>query len=204
MILGITGNSGVGKSFLIQNLKVDYFLIDADKIGHKCLLMTECKAEIVSVFGNEVLENDEINRKKLGEIVFLDKEKLKRLTEITHKYILKEIERLILENLNKFKLIIIDAPLLVEAGLHKKCDKSILVTAEYSEKIKRIMERDNISEELAVGRLSKQSNDSLLEKNVDIIFENSYNLKAINSFNNIVNAIVSETNWGLFLIVKME
>ncbi len=194
MILGITGNSGVGKSFLIKNIEQDYFLIDADKIGHKSLLMTDCKAEILNNFGVNLLDDGEINRKKLGEIVFKDKLKLEQLTEITHRYILKEIDALILDNLDRYNLIIIDAPLLIEAGLHRKCDKTILVTATFEEKVKRIIERDNISEDLAKGRLSKQTKDELQEKNVDIVFENSYNLKAITSFNNIISDLISKTN----------
>ncbi len=190
MILGITGNSGAGKSFLIKNIEVEYFLIDADKIGHSCLQMADCKAEIVDNFGLAIIENGEINRKKLGEEVFTDNLKLERLTEITHRYILREIDRLILEN-NSYSLIIIDAPLLVESGLHKKCDKTILVMGSSKEKLKRIMVRDNITLEIAEGRLSKQTNDVDQEKNVDIVFENSYNLKAIVNFNNLIDKINS-------------
>ncbi len=190
MIIGITGNSAVGKSFLIRNIEKDYFLIDADKIGHSVLLMADCKAEVVNIFGNEILQDGEIVRKRLGEIVFNDKNLLNKLTKITHYYILKEIDSLIEENKNKHKIIILDAALLIESGLHEKCDKTILVTASYEQKIAKMVERDNISEELAKARLDKQTNDSKNQKNVDIVFENSYNLKAIQNFNNIINRMV--------------
>ncbi len=191
MIIGITGNSGAGKSHLIKNLDFEYFLIDADKIGHYCLQMADCKAEIIENFSVNIIENGEINRKKLGEIVFQDKSKLEKLTEITHRYILNEINRLISENSERFSIIIIDAPLLIESGLNKKCDKTILVTADNDEKIKRIVERDNISEKIAFGRIAKQTIDIVQEKNVDIVFENSYNLKAILNFNNIIKELNS-------------
>ncbi len=190
MIVGITGNSGVGKSFLIKNIKRTKYVIDADRIGHECLLMAECKTEIVAEFGDRILNSSEIDRKKLGKIVFLDKAKLEILTTITHKYILNEINYLIEINKSNYELIIIDAPLLVEAGLHKKCDKSILVTASFDEKIKRIVERDKISKEVAEGRLNKQSKDETQQKNVDIVFENGYNLKSIENFNMIINKIM--------------
>lgn len=190
MLIGITGNSGVGKSHLIKNVNRPYYLIDADKIGHECLFMPDCKAEIVDVFGSDILENDEINRKKLGSIVFLDKTLLEQLTQITSKYILKEIEKQIEENSSKYELLILDAPLLVEYGLHKKCDKTILIIADYEDKIKRIMERDGITEEVAIGRLNKQKDDVVQQKNVDITFENGYNLKSIENFNNLINDIM--------------
>ncbi len=102
----------------------------------------------------------------------------------------EEINKLILENINNYKLIIIDAALLVESGLSAKCDKTILVTADFDVKVSKIMERDNISEEIAVGRLKKQASDEIQQKNVDIVFENSYNLKAIEKFNNIIKNIM--------------
>ncbi len=190
MIIGITGNSAVGKSFLIKNIQKDYFLIDADKIGHYVLLMDNCKAEIVEVFGNGILEDGEIIRKRLGEIVFNDKLLLNKLTEITHRYILKEINILIENNKNKYDIIILDAALLIESGLHQNCDKTILVTAKYEQKVAKMVERDNICKELAKARLDKQTNDIKNQKYVDIVFENSYNLKAIQNFNNIINRMV--------------
>ncbi len=189
MIIGITGNSSVGKSFLIEKLEMNYFLIDADKIGHTVLKLPKCKDEVLSFFGEEILDNNEINRKRLGEIVFNDKEKLEVLTEITHRYILKQIDNILAENIDLYELIIIDAALLIESGLYKKCDKTILVVATYDEKIRRIVERDNVSRELAIARLEKQTDDDVNKKYVDIVFENSYNLKTIQLFNELVNRV---------------
>lgn len=189
MIIGITGNSGVGKSFLIKNIKSDVFVIDADKIGHFCLKLDKCKAEIVDVFGVGVLDEDnEIDRKQLGNIVFKNKELLKKLTEITHRYILLDIDNKIETKLkdDENATIIIDAPLLFEANLDKKCQYTILVMANYDRKLEQIVERDKISTELAKARLDKQAKDSEVSKKVDFIFENKYNDNSIEIFNNII------------------
>ncbi len=191
MVIGITGNSGAGKSFLVKNINTSHFLIDADKIGHQCLLDFECKKEVVDFFGKEVLNNEgNIERSKLGNIVFDDKEKLENLTKITHKHIIKKIKSLVDENNGENKLIIIDAALLIEANLQNICDKTILIVANNENKINNIVKRDGITRELAEKRLSSQTKDNVQEKNVDIVFENSYNLKVVDEFNSLIKSLI--------------
>lgn len=187
MVIGVTGNSGAGKSFLVQNIKSEVYIIDADKIGHSCLKIPECKSEILEVFGDLILDdNNEINRKQLGSIVFKDKQLLDKLTKISHKYILIDIDKKIESKLKDNIKIIIDAPLLFEANLDKKCDYTILVKADYENKIRQIIERDKISLEIAKARLDKQAKDEEVEKKVNIVFENKYKIETINNFNSII------------------
>ena len=93
-IIGLTGNSGCGKSTVSDIFsKNGGYIIDADKIAHENMEFGKATYnEIVDAFGSEILlENGEIDRKKLGRIVFSDKEKLSVLNEISLKYILEEI-----------------------------------------------------------------------------------------------------------------
>ncbi len=191
MVLGVTGNSGAGKSFLVKNIKAKHFLIDADKIGHDCLLDLDCKQEVLDCFGYEILnEDNNIDRAKLRNIVFDNKEKLDNLTSITHKHIIKKIENLVKENNGEGKLVVIDAALLVESKLHFICDKTILISANRKNKVENVIKRDGITKELAEKRLKSQTEDELQQKNVDIVFENSYNLKVVDEFNSLINSLI--------------
>ncbi len=191
MVIGVTGNSGAGKSYLVENIKSKHFLIDADKIGHECLLDDECKQEVLECFGLGILnELGEIDRAKLRNIVFNDKEKLANLTTITHKHIIKKIKCLVEENNGADKLVIIDAALLIESNVSQICDKTILITASNEKKINNVVKRDGIDFELAEKRLNSQTKDEIQEKNVDIVFKNSYNLKVVEEFNSLINELI--------------
>ncbi len=189
MIIGITGNSGSGKSSLLKNTNFDknIFIIDADKIGHEILLTKECKEEVLGFFGKGIVVDGEISRKLLGEIVFNDKGKLAKLTEITHKYILEEVRKKICENDKKYDIIFIDAALLIESGMYKSCDFNILVTTSLENKISRIQERDGISYELAVARLDKQSKEDYLKEHCDFVIENFEFEKSVENFKKIIS-----------------
>jgi len=175
-IIGVTGNSGSGKSTICEiMLQNGCFIIDCDRIAHDVLKLNgSAYQETVLFFGKEILYNDskEIDRNKLGKIVFSDAEKLRMLTEITHKYILKQIDYYIEKNKN-YKIIVLDAPLLIEANLHKKSDEVWLVYANRQVSIERIMKRDKISRELAIKRLDAQMNFEEQKKYATFTIENT-------------------------------
>ena len=177
MVVGLTGSSGSGKSEIAKAFAQNGFtVIDADKISREVQSKgTICAEEIVSFFGSDILHRDgSINRRKLGEIVFADKEKLSLLTKITHKYILKEIDRLI-ESTNGD--ILIDAPLLFEADVHKKCDVCVGVICDRQKQIQRICTRDGISKETADARLKRQNDNNFYKERCDYIIENNSELE---------------------------
>jgi len=176
-IIGLTGRTGSGKSFIADILaKRGAYIIDADKIAHGVLLPGGgAYDEVVKNFGASILdENKFINRKKVAEIVFNDPAALKLHTETTHKYILKKTYEEI-ENAKKtnFQIVCIDAPLLVESGLHNDCDIVWAVYTDDAIRLKRIIGRDGISEEEAHKRMESQTPFDEIKKHADVIFINN-------------------------------
>ncbi len=177
-IIGLTGNSGSGKSSVSAVFaKNGGYIIDADKIAHENMKFGKSTYnEIIDAFGDEILlQNGEIDRKKLGGIVFSDKEKLELLNGISLKYILAEINSEIngiLENSREYKYIVIDAPLLIETGLNMIVNEVWVVCADFSTRANRIVLRDGISFEDAEKRLCSQTPQDELIKFADVIIEN--------------------------------
>lgn len=161
-ILGLTGTTGSGKSTVSEYLKSKgAFIIDCDTVAHMIIDKQEVKEEIVSAFG-DVLEDGKVNRKALAKVAFSSKENTKKLNNITHPVITKEIEKLIaLAKLLKAPLTVIDAPLLFEAKIENICDATLTITADKDLRLKRIMERDNIDKDSALLRINTQKDDSV-------------------------------------------
>ena len=161
-VLGLTGGTGAGKSLISAILqKKGAKIIDADKLSREITKEGGIAlGEIDKAFPG-VIKDGMLDRKALGRIVFSDKEKLLILNEITHKYIIKltkeEIEA-------SSGLIVLDAPLLFEAGEDKLCDKVIFVDAEDELRLERIVKRDNLSIDDARARINARNLVPIKEK----------------------------------------
>ena len=183
MIIGITGNSGSGKTSILGTVPMrqnvangtdfDIHIIDADKVVREMSMPGKVYfKEIVKKFGEDILlQTGEINKRKLASIIFSDKEKRELLNALTFKYVVEEITKE--ANLYKNKTVIIDAPLLIESNLNKLCDVVISVIADENTKIKRICKRDNIDIETAKKRLNAQPKDEFYLKNSNIVVINN-------------------------------
>ena len=148
MLIGICGKSGSGKSTLAKQLLEIYpnaIHLDIDKIGHKALLNENVQKELINSFGNGILENEKVNRKKLGDIVFNSRNEMSKLSEITWNYMQEEIDKIISNN--KDKIIILDWLLLPKTKYFNMCNIRILIDVDYEIRKKRCMLRDNITEE---------------------------------------------------------
>lgn len=169
IILGLTGLTGSGKSTISRylNKKYNAYLIDADDISRKIMLSgNDCYNEVVENFKEfDILDNNnEIIRKKLGEIVFCNETLLTLLTKITHKYIKLEMIRELSQN-KENNFIVMDAPLLFEADLHKLCTDIFIVSAKYETRLNRIITRDDLTEDLAIQRInSREKLPDILDK----------------------------------------
>lgn len=164
MIIGLTGGIATGKSTVSKILsKKGFSIIDADNISKEVVEKgKDAYLEIVNFFGKEILlENREINRKKLGRIIFSDKNSREVLNNIVHPYVFKEIKKQIEKLSQDNQTIFLDVPLLLEQyKLWKEYDIEFyeiwLVYCDESTQIKRLMDRDNISKDDAVKKINSQ------------------------------------------------
>lgn len=155
MIISIVGLSGSGKSLISQTLESynpRIMHIDIDKIGHSCHQNPLVKQKLISTFGEDILTNDEIDRKKLGKIVFNSKEAMKYLEDITWSFMEQQIDKII--EGNKDKIIILDWLLLPRTKYFYQSDFRILVTAPLETRMERAMKRDGITKEKFLERES--------------------------------------------------
>lgn len=177
-ILGVTGTSGSGKSTFTKILdeKEDIKVVDADKVARELSVPgTQYLKDIVNAFGEDILKEDgNLNRRALAHIIYNDENERKKLNSITFPHITREIYERIKKIADpKIKYVVIDAPLLFEAGLDKVCDSVISLVAEENVQIKRICSRDGINIETAKARLSSQKPASFYTENSDIVIINN-------------------------------
>ena len=160
IVVGLTGGIGSGKS-TVSNMLIERNIpvIDADKISREVLIIyPEVLWSIKKEFGEEVFdENDNLDRKKLGTMIFSNEILKKKLENIIIPYIKKEI----FDKIEKYvkageKLCIVDAPTLIENNLHKYMDEVIVIVVNEKIQIKRVMARDSLSKKDALNRINSQ------------------------------------------------
>lgn len=169
-IIGVYGLICSGKSSFSKMLakELDAFYIDADKLGHEAL--ENKKDIIVKEFSDSILDsNNNIDRKKLGGIVFSNKNKLKKLQDITYSYIEKKTENLINST---DKDVVIEAALIMRSNIYKLCNSLVFVNAKTSSILKRMQETRNISEHHARKILKMQRDVKNKKLDADIIVNN--------------------------------
>ena len=189
MVIGLTGGIGTGKSTVSQILKDRGFtVIDLDVISHEVVKFPSVVEKIIKNFGREVLVDNEdenyiVSRKKLGKIIFADKEKRFALNSIMHPEILRVMRKKILEcklkkekdEKGKNKIIFVEIQLLFEVQWEKEFDYILLVSAEKETQIKRILSRDNRSKEEALSIINSQMSLDEKKKRSDYVIENDGN-----------------------------
>lgn len=160
-VIGLTGGIASGKSTVAGILKnAGAIIIDADRIARDVVKKgLPAYREIVKAFGKKVLQPDgEINRSELGDIIFHDPQKKQLLNCIVHPHVREETNRQLkqIENTDPNTMVILDIPLLIEANMHKELSEVIVVYAPEHIQIRRLMQRDNISEAEAIARVRSQ------------------------------------------------
>lgn len=174
MIAGLTGGIASGKSTvsnIFRSFGVE--IADADIIAKKISEREDVIQEIEKIFGKDVLSAEgQIDRVKLKEVVFSDKNKLVQLNNIIHPKVMEEFKK-IKENTPKNDIIIFDIPLLFEARMDKMCDTVILIYAGRETQIERIKARDGVSRELAEKIIDAQMSLEDKKEKSDIHIENN-------------------------------
>ena len=179
LIVGITGPTGAGKTSALNAVrKLGGAVLDCDAIYHE-QLKTDAKLRqaLIHAFG-EVFDENGLNRQMLGKIVFGNPAELERLNGIIYEFLPRELERRITAY-GMAPIIAVDAINLIESGLDKLCKHTIGVLAPKEDRVKRIMVRDNISEEYARLRVEAQKDDSFYRENcTDILVNDAGTLSA--------------------------
>jgi dephospho-CoA kinase len=176
-IIGLTGGIGSGKSTVAGLLiELGAVIIDADKIGHEVLdTDSQAREQVVTAFGQRILNTDgSVNRRELGRIVFADRNSLPRLNQIMHPL----IYRVVKTNLERYKeqvarVVVIEAPLLIEASWATMVDAVWVVTATEANVLKRL-EKTGLSRNEIMARIRSQLTESERIKIADVVINNDY------------------------------
>jgi len=176
VIIGITGGTGCGKTTLLHAIRDRGGLVlDCDLIYHELLQTDRGMLAAIDARFPGVIEDGQLNRKKLGAIVFADEAALLDLNTITHSAVKREVLRRLEA---KPKLAAIDAIGLFEGQLDELCDVTVAVTAPVEDRVKRLMKRDGISEEYARSRIAAQHDEQWFRDRCDVTLVNNQNLDA--------------------------
>jgi dephospho-CoA kinase len=172
---GLTGGYGTGKSTVARMFqRLGARVINADSIAHALLsLKTPTGRKVLATFGNAVLWGGRISRRRLGQVVFSDLRKLSKLEKIIHPAVLKEMRRWERRTKKGGKVLVAEVPLLIEAGMHREMDGTILVTTDRRTQVERLKRRRGIIDtRMALKRIKRQMSLTQKKKYADFIVDN--------------------------------
>lgn len=171
MIIGITGGTGCGKTTALEVIaQLGGVVLDCDAIYHDLLKTNQdLLGQIAARFPGTV-ENSQLLRKKLGQVVFSDPQALSDLNGITHRFVCQAVKEALKD---RPPLAAIDAIALVESGLSRLCDVTVAVTAPVEVRVARLMVRDSIPESYARARIAAQPSEDFFRANCDYVLENN-------------------------------
>ncbi len=179
-IIGITGGIGSGKSTVLQFLaELGATILDADKVGHKAFQPeSELWCQLVTTFGKQIVANNgSIDREKLGKIVFHDTKARTQLNQIMHPAIYA-IVKVQFEEYRKqgIKVVVLEAPLLLEAGWDSLVDEIWVTVASERTILKRLQERSGLSEQESQARIQSQLNTEERIRHADVVIDTDCDL----------------------------
>ena len=175
LIVAITGQSGCGKSTLSAYYAAKGFtVIDCDEVAAGVHKNVDCLVELQGEFGTDIVSGGMLDKKLLVRRAFATQEKLQRLTDITHPYIIKEILSQADTAFKKGdKYVFVDGAVIIGHAFEKYCDKYIVVVSSEKLQQERISARDGITTEQAEERLNGQTPYSQMLKKADYVINNN-------------------------------
>ena len=183
LVIGLAGGSGSGKGTVSSHFrKYGIPVFNSDACYHRMISRNgPLTRDLAEEFGTQILkENGGIDRRALFAAAFVDQKQRERLNAISHSRILVRMHEWIRQReQDGVSAVLIDAPLLFEAGLERECDRTVAVTAPREVRIQRIIRRDKISREEAERRIAAQITDDELRRRADVVFCNDGNLEKL-------------------------
>ena len=187
-IIGLTGGIGSGKTTIAKLFEAEGIPVYiADEEAKKIMQLPETIHEIETVFGRKIIENQQINKKKLSEIVFNNPEKLKELNTIIHPLVKKHFDDWVKKQKSPF--VIKEAAILFFFFCYAYYDKIITVTASEETRINRVMQRDNCTREAVLERINNQWSDAQKISKSDYVIVNNDLIEAKNQFKAILKKL---------------
>lgn len=179
-VIGLTGGIGSGKSTVSRFLaELGAVIIDTDKVGHEAYKPdTNIWREVVAAFGRQILTpNGDIDRKKLGEMVFGNPEALSRLNQIMH----PRMYDMVKANLEEYRrqgvdVVVLEAPLLIEAGWTSSVDEVWVTVASESTVLRRLEECSGLSKQQALARIRTQLSSEERVKHTNVVINTDCSL----------------------------
>ncbi|MSN97387.1 dephospho-CoA kinase [Bacillus paralicheniformis] len=181
LVIGLTGGIASGKSTVAQMFQqCGITVVDADVIAKEAVEQgMPAYQKIAETFGQGVLlETGDIDRRKLGEIVFANEEKRMQLNAIVH----PEVRKMMIKQRDEAirageRFVVLDIPLLYESGLEHLTDKVIVVWVPMELQLERLMKRNRLTEDEALNRIHAQHSLDEKKKKADAVIDNSGSLK---------------------------
>lgn len=168
-IIGITGGIGSGKTTITKYIEsLGYPIYIADDEAKKLLDTPEVVNELKNTFGQEIIENNLVDKKKLATFVFGNENNLKKLNEIIH----PKVRQHFINWSKQYDVVVKEAAILFESGAYKDCDYTILVTAPEDVRVERVIKRDNTNKEDVIKRIRSQWFDEDKAKLSDFVLQN--------------------------------
>ena len=183
LVIGLTGSIGTGKSEAARQLEIlGASIISADQVGHEAYTPnTEAWEQVVAAFGDDILQDDkDIDRRKLGAIVFSDPSQLEKLNAIMH----PRMARMVSDKIEALrgqgvKVVVVEAALLFEAGWDTLVEEVWVTDTSEDIVVGRLKERNGLSEEEAKKRINSQMDRAERIERSDFVIDNSSDMAGL-------------------------
>jgi len=192
LLIGITGGIGSGKSIVSSILEsIGYCVLKSDLTAKEIMQSNEeVKKKIIEAFGKEAYSDGKLNTKYLAEKVFSSKENVEKINSIVHPFTIKKNLEQAEKEFRKSDIVFIESPLIFEANIQKYFDYVILIYSDEQSRIKRVMERDKVTEEKVRQRMQFQIPDEKKKDWADFVIENNSNIEELKKRVNFVLQLI--------------
>ncbi len=170
-VIGITGGIGSGKSFISNEIERRGYAVYNSDLNARNIIDTDPHViqQLKQLFGNDIYSNNCLNRPEVAKLVFANKQLLQQMNAIVHPAVKQHF---ITWAASQKQPVFLEAAILVESGFHTLCDELVLVTAPLDLRIKRVLKRDNTTQEAVAQRIKNQMSDEALRQYVTVVINN--------------------------------